>query len=105
MGVLLGEEPAQAFFRDIGGDAVRIYSLARELQSFAVDIGGEDLQRRVLVGGSQFFEKEHRNRISFLACGAGGDPYTNRPVVSAVRTSGTMADRRSSSKASGSRKK
>ena len=77
--LLAHEEPAQPLGRDLGLDAFRIDAGARLLERRRVaEIGGEDLQRVLGVGGVEVLEQDHRQRVGLLARRAARDPDADR---------------------------
>jgi hypothetical protein len=87
--VHLGEEPLQAFRRDVRSDVLQIPPRPRLFQSPLGEVGREHLQGGISLQLSRALQQTDDDRIDLLASGASGHPHAERcagrPILQQAR--------------------
>src|SRR5580704_10757483 len=78
--ILRGEETPETRRQDVLLDGLRIQSIAGNRYRVIVDVGREDLQLYGSLRGRDRLDKEHGDRVGFLARTASGVPDADRLV-------------------------
>src|SRR5262249_30101847 len=63
--VIFDKEALQTFWRNVGGNVVRVYAKAGPLDGLVVDVGGENLHQVFLFAHGHLLTDEHGNRVGF----------------------------------------